>query len=65
LRDRFRPSINALKDMFQVCNLFREADKIVHQIWWQTGDAVRISHCLLIAKGRHMTSPKYGVILLS
>lgn len=46
--------IKALKDVFQVCEFSREADEIVHQMWWYTDDAVWTSP---IARGRQMTSP--------
>jgi len=45
-RNRFGALIDASKDLFQVCHLLREAEKIVHQIWWDTGDAVCTSHRL-------------------
>jgi len=46
LRDLFGAPIDALKDMFQVSNLRREVDEMVHQIWWYTGDVVCTSRHL-------------------
>jgi len=57
--NRFGAPIKALKNVFQVCEFSREADEIVHQMWWYTDDAVCTSP---IARGRQMTSPKHDTM---